>query len=163
MRTRMKPPPFGSQRDVIRRPARMEHERAVPFANKVKAPTGIGELVRHASDEVWDLSHIQSYLARTVERILEHRLVPKTAVQPPRMEIAVPAIEAMRYCRLRNELSALIATSMDRRTVHRAHPAFVDVLKQLTRDELALLALFPSDQQVIPSGHLHAVSKSGET
>lgn len=133
-------------------------EIVAPSSNALSLP----DLLANVSTQIWDGVQIQSFVASSVERILDHRAVPRSELQPPVMDIAVPAIEAMRYCQFRSELSGLIAVSMDRRHAHLAHPAFVDILRQVTRDELSMLALFPVANEVIATGHLHLVSKSGK-
>jgi len=57
--------------------------------------------------------------------------------------VAVPAIEALRYTKLKEQYANLIATSMDSATAVEAHPAFVEILKQLTPDEAKILQFFP--------------------
>lgn len=62
----------------------------------------------------------------------------------PSPTVAGPAIEALRFAgheeSLRDLYANLLATAMDTETAHRAHPAFVEILKQLSPDEARLLA-----------------------
>ncbi|MEL7110472.1 MAG: DUF4393 domain-containing protein [Pseudomonadota bacterium] len=97
----------------------------------------------------------------TVEEILAKRNVPKTQICAPSLEITIPAIEAMRYSPLRRQIAALIASTMDRENAHAAHPSFLNILQQLTADEVRILGAFPSTGRVLPMAHLW-VSLSGD-
>ncbi len=107
------------------------------------------------SGEVWDIRRIQDYLTDTVNEILTLRHVPRGDTNPPGMEITVPAIEAMRYLPLRREIAALIATTMDARRCDEAHPAFLNILSQLTRDEIRLLDSLPGKDRILPIANLY--------
>src|SRR5262249_10842455 len=58
-----------------------------------------------------------------------------------------PLVTAMRFVGekppLREMYANLLATAMDRETAEQAHPAFVEILKQLTPDEAKILAYIP--------------------
>ena len=60
--------------------------------------------------------------------------------------IAVPAVEALRYTAEEPALCEmylhLLATAMDSRTVPLAHPAFAEIIRQLTPDEARIINLF---------------------
>jgi len=62
-----------------------------------------------------------------------HRLVT------PKANVAIPALEAMRYSADEPELQRmyvnLLETAMDRETAEKAHPAFAEIMRQLTPDE----------------------------
>jgi hypothetical protein len=90
---------------------------------------------------VWD--EIEEWLSATIERKLEERGVPKERITTPNPDVAVPAIEALRYTTLREQYANLLATSMDSATALEAHPAFVEILKQLTPDEAKILQFLP--------------------
>ena len=123
----------------------------------------LGAIFGAAVSEVWDLHQIQSFITKKARTILQARGVPADQVQSPRLDITVPAIETMRYCPLRNEMTALIAASMDKRSAHLVHPSFIEILRQLTVDELAILMGMPSSQEVIPVGHIHEMRGRGRT
>lgn len=76
-------------------------------------------------------------------RALSARGLDKREVQPPSPEVFLPATEALRYAPGKQELANLIASAMDPQFNSAVLPAHVDVLKQLTLDELALLRLTP--------------------
>jgi len=92
---------------------------------------------------VWGYDKISDYVKTTVERKLEERNVPPERIQTPDPDVAVPALEALRYSKLRDNYANLLATSMDSETAHDAHPAFVEILKQLTPDEAKILKQMP--------------------
>ncbi|MEO0883495.1 MAG: DUF4393 domain-containing protein [Pseudomonadota bacterium] len=119
--------------------------------------------MRTVASEMWDAATIQAFVAKTVDAILKRRAVPFENVQTPRLDIAVPAFEAMRYCHLRNEIAALIAASMDNRSANDLHPSFVEILRQLTSDEVALLGTMPVGEGVVAMGHIHETLGQGRT
>jgi len=49
----------------------------------------------------------------------------------------------MRYSRLREEYATLLATAMNSDTAAQAHPGFVEILKQLTPDEVKIINYLP--------------------
>jgi hypothetical protein len=92
---------------------------------------------------VWGWEKIETYLTCSIEEKLLARKVPIDRLKPPEPEIAIPAIEALRYSKLRELYAALIATSMDSLTTSEAHPAFIEIIKQLTVDEVKILNCLP--------------------
>lgn len=92
---------------------------------------------------VWSWERIEQYLSEAVERKLAQRQVPAERITTPDPDIAVPAVQALTYSKLRENYANLIATAMDKRTAGDAHPAFVEILKQLTSDEAKILEFLP--------------------
>ena len=92
-----------------------------------KALGTLGKTVNMAlaplSGLVWGWEKIIVYLSETAERVLEKRGVPKERIQAPDLDVAVPAIEAMRYSKLRENYVNLVATAMDTATSGQAEPA----------------------------------------
>lgn len=119
-------------------------------STSVALPNALNEL----SSKIWDLTDVKAYMVETVEDILGQRGVPKTEICSPSLEITVPAIEAMRYSPHRREIAALIASTMDRENASIAHPSFLNILQQLTEDEVRILAAFPNAGRVLPMAHL---------
>jgi hypothetical protein len=76
-------------------------------------------------------------------RALSARGLDNREIQPPSPEVLVPATEAMSYAPGKQEMANLIASAMDPQFNSAVLPSHVDVLKQLTLDELALLRLTP--------------------
>lgn len=72
--------------------------------------------------------------------------MPPECIATPKPNVAGPALEALRYTgheeSLREMYANLLAASMDTRTAQGAHPAFVEIIKQLTPDEARLLRYF---------------------
>ncbi|MEM7768155.1 MAG: DUF4393 domain-containing protein [Pseudomonadota bacterium] len=110
------------------------------------------------TDEVWGLPEIESFTVRAVETVLRRRGVDMDEMKRPNMEIAVPAIEAMRYSPLRDEIATLIASSMDGATESVAHPAFLTILKQVTRDEVRILQKLPPPEQFVPVANVYVTT-----
>ena len=92
---------------------------------------------------VWSWDKIEAWLSATVERKLEERKVPNERIVTPDPDVAVPAIEALRYSKLKEQYANLLATAMDSATAIEAHPSFVEILKQLTPDEAKILQFLP--------------------
>src|SRR5690348_3071068 len=86
---------------------------------------------------VWGVERIRDFVRERVAAKLDN--VPPEEVQQPKPHIAVPAIEALRYTGAESDLAELyanlLATSMDRATAYRAHPGFVDMIKNMSPDE----------------------------
>lgn len=106
------------------------------------------------SSKIWDLAKVKAFTINAVEEILEKRRVPKHQICSPSLEITIPAIEAMRYSPLRHEIAALIASTMDREYADVVHPSFLNILQQLTADEVQILSNFPGTGRVLPMAHL---------
>ncbi|HET6432358.1 DUF4393 domain-containing protein [Dyella sp.] len=93
---------------------------------------------------VWGYDQIREFVATKVSERL--KTVPPENIVPPKPNVAGPALEALRYTGHEGSLSDLyanlLASSMNKDTAQGAHPAFVDIIKQLTSDEAKLLKLF---------------------
>lgn len=83
------------------------------------------------------VEQIREFVHNRVSKKLEN--VPPEDIQPPKPHVGVPALDALRYTGAENELADLyanlLATSMDRQTAYRAHPGFVDIIKNMCPDE----------------------------
>jgi Abortive infection alpha len=91
---------------------------------------------------VWSYEQIGEWLLPVLTRKLGQ--VPDEQLITPAIEVAGPAIEAMRFTsssseELRDMYANLLATAMDKQTAESAHPGFVEIIKQLTPDEARLL------------------------
>ncbi|HIC8860100.1 TPA: DUF4393 domain-containing protein [Aeromonas hydrophila] len=93
---------------------------------------------------VWGYDKLTDFLSTRVADKLKD--VPPEYIATPKPNVAGPALEALRYTgheeSLREMYANLLAASMDTRTAQGAHPAFVEIIKQLTPDEARLLKLF---------------------
>lgn len=90
---------------------------------------------------VWGVDKIRDFVRDRVAAKLDN--VPTEDVHPPKTHIAVPAIEALRYTGTESDLAELyanlLATSIDRATAYRAHPGFVDMIKNMSPDEARVM------------------------
>jgi Abortive infection alpha len=101
----------------------------------------------------------QLFLPMVAERynaIPEHR-----RLRPP-LAIAGPTIEAAKYATEQPEICALLAnilaSSMDAVTSGNVHPAFVDIVKQLTTDEAKILKqMGRSPLEIYPLVNTHCI------
>lgn len=92
---------------------------------------------------VWGYEQCQGFIANKVAEKLKD--VPPEDIVTPKPNVAGPAVEALRYTgheeSLSNMYANLLAASMTKQTVREAHPAFVEIIKQLTPDEAKLIPL----------------------
>jgi Abortive infection alpha len=97
---------------------------------------------------VWGYEKIRDYIQTSLEKKLKN--VPEENIITPDPSVAVPAIETLRYTAHKEELremfSNLIATAMDKETAPKAHPSFVEILKQINPDEAKIIKLLDNDQ-----------------
>lgn len=97
---------------------------------------------------VWGYEQCQGFIANKVAEKLKD--VPPEDIVTPKPNVAGPAIEALRYTgheeSLSNMYANLLAASMTRRIAREAHPAFVEIIKQLTPDEARLIPLLGADE-----------------
>lgn len=93
---------------------------------------------------VWGYDQIKGFVSTKVAERL--RNVPPENIVSPKPNVAGPTLEALRYTGHESSLSDLyanlLAASMDKATASGAHPAFVEIIKQLTPDEAKLVGLF---------------------
>ena len=88
---------------------------------------------------VWSFEQIEEFVSTKVTAKLEQKGVSEENITTPDPDIAVPVVEALRYSKLKDEYAALLATSMDKNSGNEAHPAYVEILKQLQPDEAKIL------------------------
>lgn len=93
---------------------------------------------------VWGYDQIKDFVSTKVAERL--RNIPSESIVTPKPNVAGPALESLRYTGHESLLSDLyanlLAASMDKETASGAHPAFVEIIKQLTPDEAKLIGLF---------------------
>jgi hypothetical protein len=93
---------------------------------------------------VWGYDQVAGWLEQRLSEKLEGVNPSKIRTPPP--NVCGPAIEALRFTAgvhiLREMYATLIATSMNSDANQTAHPAFVEIIKQLTSDEARLLRSF---------------------
>lgn len=90
---------------------------------------------------VWGYDQITDFVSTKVAEKLNN--VPSNRITPPNPNIAGPILEALKYAGHEDTLSDmyanLLATSLDSNVAANAHPAFVEVIKQLTPPEAQLI------------------------
>lgn len=93
---------------------------------------------------VWGYDQIKDFVSTKVTDRLKN--VPPENIVTPKPNVAGPALESLRFTGHESSLSDLyanlIAASMDKTTAAGAHPAFVEIIKQLTPDEAKIVGLF---------------------
>ena len=96
---------------------------------------------------VWGYDKLNEFVSTKVAERL--RNVPTENIITPKPNVAGPALESLRYTGHEDSLSDLyanlLAASMDKATATGAHPAFVEIIRQLTPDEAKLVSLFLQD------------------
>ncbi len=92
---------------------------------------------------VWGYDKIATYLDYAIPKYFEDRKIKKENIITPDVSIAVPVIEAMRYTAHKQELrdmyKNLLGAAMNSETADEVHPAFVEVIKQLSSKEARFL------------------------
>lgn len=118
------------------------HPTAKSVGNTVSLiPRTLGVLL--GKWEKWVINGEES-IRLTVEAVKEKaKTIPEEKLTEPESYIAVPVIQQLSYCydskELREMYANLLVTSMNTDTKYRAHPSYVDIIKQLTPDEAKLL------------------------
>lgn len=111
---------------------------------------------------VWSFEKIEALFFPKVEERLKD--VPPEDIITPKANVAGPALEALRYAGEEESLSDmyanLLASAMNRNTATNAHPAFVEIIKQLTPDEAKLVA-FILEAPLLPILTVRAKRETG--
>lgn len=99
--------------------------------------------------EKWIINGEES-IRLTAEAVKEKaKEIPEEKLTEPEPYVAVPAIQQLSYCydseELRDLYANLLVSSMNSDTKYKVHPAFVDIIKQITPDEAKLLKVLPQD------------------
>lgn len=113
---------------------------------------------------VWGYEQIKDYVTASLIEKLKN--VPKERIVSPSPTVAGPTLEALRYAghepTLRELYANLLATSMDAGTAQEAHPAFVEIIRQLTPDEARIVRLFLEPRPPFPLITVRARLKNEE-
>ncbi len=95
---------------------------------------------------IWSFDQATEFAVEKVKDILNKRNVSPERVIPPRPETAASIINALRIgdqdVALRDMYLNLLATAMDTDFADQAHPAFAEIIKQLSPDEARAISLF---------------------
>lgn len=136
-------------RDLISPAARELGEGLATIAKAVKISLAPVEAT------VWGYERMREWLGIRVTSILAERRAQK--IQSPPLSVAGPLIMQMVFAAeepyLREMYAKLLATSMDLKTVHNAHPSFVPLIQQMAPDEARILSHLASLNSKWPSWH----------
>lgn len=139
-----------------------------PLAQEVgKALGTVGKAVNVAlapvSLTVWGYDQVKEFLEKRVTEKLEY--VPQERIITPQLNVAGPAIEALKFTAeeetLQEMFANLIANSLDSKTAIEAHPSFVDIIKNLSSDEGLILKLFSHPMNQYPVIDVQLKKKGG--
>lgn len=113
---------------------------------------------------VWGGERCETFIrTRVAEKLRE---VPPDQIITPDASVAGPAIERLRFAGdkadLREMFANLLATAMDSKTASTAHPAFAEIISQLTPDEARMLEVIGKSKQ-FPAIQVFAQLKGGTT
>lgn len=101
---------------------------------------------------IWSTEKLTEFVAEKVGKKLES--VPPENIKQPSAHVAVPLLEALRYTGndpdLSNMYANLLANAMDVKTSGNAHPAFVEMIKNMTSDEAKILSHLASKDMWLP-------------
>ena len=94
-------------------------------------------------DLVWGYDRIKGFVQDSLEQKLQD-LSPQSIITPNPI-VAGPVLESLRFAKHNKYLKELfinvLATAMNKATAPTAHPSFVEIIKQLSSDEIKLLNL----------------------
>ena len=93
---------------------------------------------------IWGYEKIGVFLENKISEKLKN--TPEENIITPDPVVVGPSIEALRYSAnneiIRELYANLIANAMDKETVKKAHPCFVEIIKNMTSDEGLILKIF---------------------
>ena len=105
---------------------------------------------------------LREFLSQEVAIALRERGTTDVDICGPRLDVLIPAIEALRYSQIQAAFATLIASSMDARTADTILPAYVEILKQLCQDELTILRAMPARGRLAPIGDIVYLLRNGQ-
>ena len=92
--------------------------------------------------------------------------IPEEFLQEPKGSVAGPALQALAFTHdepaLRNMFLGLLATAMDARHAESAHPAFVEIIKQLDSVEAPLLVRMLQSRNTVEVATVEKVVPGGK-
>ncbi|MBT9556327.1 MAG: DUF4393 domain-containing protein [Myxococcales bacterium] len=101
---------------------------------------------------IWSGERLQHWIETAVAPRLAS--IPSDRRQTPPAKVAVPLLQAMTYsdgeAELENMFAELLAAAMDSAPMAAAHPAYVEVIKQMTAVEALLLKKIVASGDVAP-------------
>ena len=147
--------------------------KAVPIYEDLAQPTLqevghlSGRLVRAALAPlrglVWGAEKAEEFLEASVARRLAQ--VPDDKIISPKLLVAGPITQALVFAghepELRELFAALLATAMNADTASDAHPAFVDMIRQMDPDEARLMKHLAPPSAPLPLLELRSRQSDG--
>lgn len=113
---------------------------------------------------VWGYEAVKEFVETRVAEKLRH--VPPERIKTPEPHVVVPALQALRYTghqeTLRELYANLLATSLDADTCRHAHPAFVEMIKNMSPDEARIMRLFAL-RETFPLIDVHVFTKGEDS
>ena len=150
-------------KDAIRPGAKKLGTELVPAAENIgRAATTVTEGINVALTPlkllVWCYDQVEEIIFPTLAERFKDKL--RRMVTPP-LSIAGPVIESLRFTgseeSIREMYVNLLEDAMDSETIHRAHPSFVEIIRQLSPDEAMILKAIVNTY----NGVLHTITLSG--
>ena len=139
------------------------HVAPMSAPSNLALPSLLDRLVGELSTLSVDHVQVRDFLHGLVVDAITRREVPQEKLRAPRADIFLPAVEALRYSNSRQEIANLVATNMDGRVAHTVLPSYIEVLKQISNDEIELLKLAPILGRFAPAADLLYVYSRGQT
>lgn len=100
---------------------------------------------------IWGYDKIAGYLDVAIPEYFAKKKIEKEKIVAPDPAVAVPLVEAMRYTAHKPELKEmftnLLGASMNSDVIDE-HPAFVDIIKQMSSDECKMLKYLHQDNKL---------------
>lgn len=100
---------------------------------------------------------LHAFVQEAVGKVLLRRGIPTADLQTPDKHIYVPAVDALRYASSAEAIINIIAASMCRETAHRVLPSYIELVKQISLDELELIRRLPKPGRSTPITHVNLV------
>jgi hypothetical protein len=92
-----------------------------------------------------------------IGRALVRRGVATADLQTPPAHLYAAAVEALRLGSAADEIVNVVAACMDARSGHRVLPSYIDILRQVSRDELELLRNLPTLGRSTAVAHVNVI------
>ena len=109
------------------------------------------------------------YFAEKFQQELSQKTstIPPELIVEPKASIAGPALQGLAFTHeevnLKDMYLSLLATAMDARVAFDAHPAFVEIIKQLTSEEALLIREIIQDSSPFPIAEIRLRNSTGYT
>jgi len=129
----------------------------------IALPTVLERLLGDLAGLAVDTADVRDFLHGALVEAISRREIPRERLCPPRADVFLPAIEALRYSPSRHEIANLLAANMDGRVAHAVLPSYIEVLKQISLDEIELLKRSPILGRYAAVADLLYVYQRGQT